>query len=192
MIGLEFNTRPTPAQLRAFVNKVEFAQDESEFAEMLKHVEGARSILEIGSRFGESIYRMACCLKPKARVVAVDMPNADDCVLNSENPLRARMAEIGEMGHEAHLFIGNSHSEKLIEAVRKLGPFDFLFIDGDHSEAGVRQDWEAYGPLAKVVAFHDICGQEGCVILWNELKQRYRTVEFRHSGWMGIGILFKD
>jgi predicted O-methyltransferase YrrM len=159
---------------------------------MLKYVEGAKSILEIGSRFGESIYRMARCASANARIVCIDMPNADDCVLDAEGPLRARIAEIAKMGHETHLFLGDSHSSGVIEAVTKLGPFDFLFIDGDHSEAGVRQDWEAYSPLAKVIAFHDICGTLGCVTVWNELKQRYRTVEFRHSGWMGIGVLFKD
>jgi predicted O-methyltransferase YrrM len=37
-------------------------------------------------------------------------------------------------------------------------PIDFLFIDGDHSEAGVNQDWENWHRFVVpggVVAFHD-------------------------------------
>jgi predicted O-methyltransferase YrrM len=38
------------------------------------------------------------------------------------------------------------------------GPVDLLFVDGDHSEAGVRADWELWGPHVAVdgiVLFHD-------------------------------------
>lgn len=37
---------------------------------------------------------------------------------------------------------------------------DFLFIDGDHTFEGVKQDYEMYSPLVRsggVVAFHDAC-----------------------------------
>jgi hypothetical protein len=37
-------------------------------------------------------------------------------------------------------------------------PIDFLFIDGDHREAGVRSDWELFSPHVVpggLVAFHD-------------------------------------
>jgi predicted O-methyltransferase YrrM len=38
------------------------------------------------------------------------------------------------------------------------GPIDFLFIDGDHSETGVQQDWEKWHRFVVpggVVVFHD-------------------------------------
>jgi predicted O-methyltransferase YrrM len=37
-------------------------------------------------------------------------------------------------------------------------PLDFLLIDGDHSEAGVRRDWEEWSPFVQpggVAVFHD-------------------------------------
>lgn len=40
-------------------------------------------------------------------------------------------------------------------------PFDFVFIDGDHSFDGLRRDWEAWRPLIDfngIVAFHDTRG----------------------------------
>ena len=42
--------------------------------------------------------------------------------------------------------------------VKKRGPFDAILIDGDHSLAGVSKDWQLYGELAPLVAFHDIAG----------------------------------
>jgi predicted O-methyltransferase YrrM len=40
-------------------------------------------------------------------------------------------------------------------------PVDLVFIDGDHSEAACRLDWELWHPLVEpggVVAFHDARG----------------------------------
>jgi hypothetical protein len=37
-------------------------------------------------------------------------------------------------------------------------PLDFVFIDGDHSEATTRSDWDQFSPLVRPggrVAFHD-------------------------------------
>jgi predicted O-methyltransferase YrrM len=50
-------------------------------------------------------------------------------------------------------------------ASRWTGAVDLVFIDGDHSEAGVRTDWEDWHDFVEpggVVLFHDArLGQEG-------------------------------
>jgi methyltransferase family protein len=51
------------------------------------------------------------------------------------------------------------------EAVRRaseegMSSVDFIFIDGDHSFEGLRQDWELWAPLVNrdgIVALHDSC-----------------------------------
>lgn len=174
------------------LDSLEFAQDEAEFAGLLEQAKLAQSFLEIGSRFGQSAIRVAKVMPKNSRIVCVDLPNADDNAFDSLPDLKERMAEIVAMGYDANLFVGNSRDAWLIEAVRALGPYDLCFIDGDHSYAGVLADWQAYGPMARVVAFHDIAGPEGSASLWKELKPRHRHIEFTDSGWMGIGILFKD
>jgi hypothetical protein len=171
-------------------------QDEREFTALLTHSAGCRSALEIGSRYGKSIERIAASLAPRSKVVAVDLPYAPGVRGSQPDPdpvLRATIGEIACNGHDAHLFIGDSHDPAVVEAVRKHGPFDFCFIDGDHSYEGVKADWENYGPMAtKVVAFHDIVNNTGCFKLWQEVKANYRHVEYTSSVWLGIGVIFKD
>jgi predicted O-methyltransferase YrrM len=56
----------------------------------------------------------------------------------------------------------DSHSETTFRRVARLlggRSIGFLFIDGDHSRYGVRQDFDMYSPLVApggLVAFHDI------------------------------------
>ena len=58
------------------------------------------------------------------------------------------------------MVIGNSNEigtkKMLLEHCEE---FDFILIDGDHSEAGVLRDMELYMPLLRsggLVAFHDV------------------------------------
>jgi predicted O-methyltransferase YrrM len=170
-------------------------QDAEEFLAMMQHVKGCKSALEIGSRFGRSMQCIAAYMEPCSRVVAVDLPYSGGYGdLPAPEPiLRESMSKLGSLGYDAHLFLGNSRAPSLVAAVQALGPYDFCFIDGDHTYEGVKADWENYGPHAKTVAFHDIVNNVGCFRLWNEIKAAgYRTVEYTSSVFLGIGVVLKD
>jgi predicted O-methyltransferase YrrM len=95
---------------------------------------------------------------------------------------------------------GDSHDSNFLEIVKaKLGnnQVDFLFIDGDHTEAGVRRDYEMYSPLVRsggLIAFHDIVEkqpipQNQVYYFWEELKKNVEHEEFIHdSNQTGYGI----
>jgi predicted O-methyltransferase YrrM len=111
---------------------------------------------------------------------------------------------IDRPGVEIVLLREDSHSLDTREHVRKLlagRTIDFLFIDGDHTYAGARRDFEIWSELVTPgghVAFHDILrAPEGseCEVdrLWAELKEKYperfEFVEDPQQAWHGIGIL---
>lgn len=57
-----------------------------------------------------------------------------------------------------YLIEGDSRDEKIIDHVAGIGPFDFIFIDGDHTFEGVKADWENYHGMVRpggAVGFHD-------------------------------------
>jgi hypothetical protein len=72
------------------------------------------------------------------------------------------------------------------------GPIDFLFIDGDHSETGVRQDWDEwhqYVVPGGVVVFHDAATFPGGWTQedWGPVKLVDRL--FRERPLLGWGIV---
>lgn len=173
----------------------ECPQDQWELSQMLTLIDGKKSLLEVGSSFGGTLKRMAMKLAPSSLVVSVDYPLDDTPTwLNPVVNLKKSCKMISGKGHRVELFIGDSHSLETVKKVKELGPFDFGFIDGDHSYEGVKEDWENYGPLCKTVGFHDIAGPvEGCTRFWKELKEQgYSTKEFINPRrQFGIGIVFQ-
>lgn len=117
-----------------------------------------------------------------------------------------RMAETWEQwverfGADLVLLQGRSQEGALIDKATACGPYDFVFIDADHTYAAVKSDWENYGPLGRVVAFHDILPRPsyGVSELWAMLKVQpgVRYVEIvqnevlpGNEGRCGIGVLW--
>ena len=171
-------------------------QDKYELEQMLKLVAGKERVLEIGSSFGGTLKRMAAVMKKGSQLVSVDNPvDATPKFLNPLASLKETCRQISILGGNVELFTGDSHNKALIEAVRKFAPFDFGFIDGDHTYEGVKLDWENYSPMCKIVALHDIVGPvEGCHRFWDELKAttNYRTEEFIGGMKFGIGVVYRE
>lgn len=159
--------------------------------------QNVRSYLEIGSKYGASLWRVAHRMPKASRVVSVDIPSND----TSGPMLEDCIARLKKLGYDAHLIPHDSTSGVAIAMVNSLGPFDLCYIDGDHTLAGVTADWENYGPMAKVVAFHDIgwvhppwdvIDTVDVPVLWNQIKGQYRHIE-KLTGEQknGIGILWR-
>jgi len=158
---------------------------------------GVRSYLEIGSKYGASLWRVARAMPVPSRLISVDLPSNND-----SGPMLVECVErIKDMGHECTLIPMHSRFAATVAFAKRFGPYDLCYIDADHTLAGVMADWDNYGPMARMVAFHDIhyLNVHGdrvpmeVPILWNQLKQQYRHTEFRSSADKhGIGILFRE
>jgi hypothetical protein len=172
-----------PAELRVFI-------------ELIKR-EKAGSYLEIGSKFGGSFWAIVQALPRGARAVAVDEGR-------DRGDLETIIRDLRDRGYDARCIIGDSTNEKVVERVRSLGPYDMCLIDANHTEPFVRKDWENYGPMARMVAFHDIAyGREepdptklpiDVPKVWAELKADYVHEEIKLCATgedNGIGILWR-
>lgn len=165
--------------------------------------EGVRSYLEIGLHCGFTLRYLGGLLPRGSRIVGVDLIDKDHVVQRTD-ALRVAAAALQIHGHEVHLIIGDSTAPETVEKVRKLGPYDFVLIDGDHTMPGARGDWDAYGPMGRIVAFHDIDADRhqtrdpelrskfAVQELWRELKPHYRHAELigRIKG-AGFGVLWR-
>jgi predicted O-methyltransferase YrrM len=182
----------------------EAMQDEAEIAAFcaLLAGEGVKSYLEIGSKFGGSLWRVANALPKGSRVVAVDLPGGTKRWNESRPALKGCVAALKERGYDAHLIWGNSTDPMVIEQVRALGPFDAMLLDGDHRLPGVTADFANYGPMGRIVAFHDLAWRRapewvGTRIdvpqFWASIKDQFvRTEEIcldpsRKNNGLGIG-----
>lgn len=162
-------------------------QDLQEFTEFLELVEG-NSVLEIGSRVGNSLKAMAYRLPKGSRVVSVDN-GFDEKFLGVavDEVLKRNLAQL--VDYELHIITGDSHALKIIDQARALGPFDTVFIDAGHDFWEVQLDWLNYGPLGKMVAFHDI-QLPSVRRVWNVAKTFGENREIVYSDEMGIGVVW--
>jgi cephalosporin hydroxylase len=159
--------------------------------------------LEIGTANGGTLFLLCQVSQPEALILSVDLPYGKF----GGGGARARiplLKAFAKNKQDVHLIKANSHDFGTLRLVKKiLGPrmVDLLFIDGDHTYDGVRQDYEMYAPLVRkggMVAFHDIVEHTQDMEVkvnkfWNEIKSSGEHVEIVNEWsqkWGGIGILY--
>ncbi len=178
--------------MRCELNEQQRPEECAEFVELLVQ-ERVTSYLEIGSKYGGSLWAVGNALPKNSSLVAVDIreaPELKECVTHLRNY------------QDVVLIIGDSTKKETVDVVSRHGGFDAVFIDGDHHTEFVRSDWLNYGPMArKIVAFHDIGWPHEITIrkkpwkvdvptFWRELKKQYKHIEIIKNNGIGIGVLW--
>lgn len=172
------------------------AQRPRELADFLALLtaEGVRSYVEVGARNGDTFVKVAEALPVPSLLVAVDLPESLWGSSGSLAYLEDAVAYARRLGHTAHLIVGRSTAPQTLAALDAIAPgFDCAFLDADHTEAAVRADWAAYGPRARLVAFHDIAPEPsntaiGVPPVWAEVAATHRTTTFIDASMPGMGI----
>jgi predicted O-methyltransferase YrrM len=172
------------------------------FADLLRN-EGVTSLLEIGSKFGGSLWKLGNALPEGSRIVSVDLPNGTNAWEESRQSLQHCAAALNDRGYVTEIVWGNSTAPDVILQVERYAPFDAIFIDADHRLPGVTADWHNYGPMGTIVAFHDIAWKrqpdwKGTRIdvpeFWDSIKDSYQHREFKFCPTgknNGIGVLWR-
>lgn len=180
-------------------------QDEREIARLVEiaEQEGVLRVLEVGSKFGGSLWALASRMPVGSRAVSIDLPGGTKAWADSQRSLTMTIARLRQGGVDAHVIWGDSTNPKVVNEARSLGPYDLVFIDANHTLPFIEKDWANYGPMGRLVAFHDISWRRapewvGTRIdvpqFWDRVKQDFRHEEIRFdpSGKNnGIGVLWR-
>jgi len=159
-------------------------------------------ILEIGTATGGTLYFWTKLASPDATIISLDLPRGPfgGGYLSTRQKL---MESFAGPNQKLKLIKANSHdvaTKKMITELLAGQQVDFLFIDGDHSYLGVKNDWETYSPLVRpqgIVALHDILLNPHELNsqvnkFWQELKKEHKASELvndYNQGWAGIGLI---
>lgn len=172
------------------------------FASLLRAA-NVRSFLEIGSKYGLALDRVARTLPVGSRIVSVDLPRGTKDWLETQKSLRFVIDELSRIGYDSHLILGDSTDSSVVEKVKSLGPFDAIFIDANHTMPYITKDWHNYGPMARIVGFHDIAWKRApgtatyridVPEFWESIKGDYRHEERKLDPTgqdNGIGVLWR-
>ena len=189
--------------IREVRQRFAYVQDTREIARLAAMVAPAEVIIEIGSREGGSLCVLSRALVPGGLIIGVDLPGVLGKwgIPGSASHLAESAELVRKDGHRCEIIIGDSHDEATLVRVREiLGEdtlADLVFIDGDHTLEGVREDWRMYGHLGRVVAFHDINeygGQMAVQTFWRELREEHPSrcremIQNSGSKLLGIGVI---
>jgi len=165
-----------------------------------------KTVLEIGTADGGTLLLTSCLADPEALMISIDL---QDGQFGGGYPewKRKLYQSFAKEKQQIILIQDDSHLPSIFEQLKHLlngKTIDYLFIDGDHTYEGVKQDFEMYSPLVGkggFIAFHDIAADHGTPKthfvheFWNEIKSNYRYQEFVDNPGQskcGIGVLFVD
>jgi len=180
-------------------------QIRNEFVNFLKFLKknNPKYILEIGTANGGTLYLFSKIAKDDASIISIDLPGGGfgGGYPSWKVPLYKSFAIKDQ---EIYLIRASSHDRSTLDNVKRIVgdcKLDLLFIDGDHTYEGVKNDFEMYKSLLKengIIAFHDIVdhgkrSDRKVNIFWEELKTKYQHHEFVENwnqGWGGIGIIY--
>jgi predicted O-methyltransferase YrrM len=222
--------RDEPVDLDALVAKTQdvypAVQNPNELRAFLETVAERRpkTVVEIGTAAGGTFYCLSQLADPSALLVSIDFLGGN--YGGGQTNLECKLfATFGPPAQKFEFIRQRSFHHSTRESLRAIlgeRQIDLLFIDGDHSYAAVRSDYEMYHPLVAedgMIAFHDIVeipdeakdwqrGNE-VSIFWSELSPGLNSREildrgFPPAGWdgrearscfwppLGIGLLLDN
>ncbi|MEI8136871.1 MAG: class I SAM-dependent methyltransferase [Bacteroidota bacterium] len=179
-------------------------QERTEIVEVLNILEKnpPKSVLEIGTANGGTLFLLTRMASKNASILSVDLPGGKfgGGYPEWKEPIYKSFAKKGQT---VNLIRANSHDKETHSRVAsffKDKKVDFIFIDGDHTYEGVKQDFENYKEFltdGALVMFHDIAAHPNPIYgvdkFWKEIKQEFEHKEFVKD-WFdcgrGLGLLF--
>ncbi len=165
-------------------------------------------VLEIGTATGGTFWLWCQLATQAAHIISLDLPMAK---FSSDKGYNKGLLKSYAKPSQLLSFIKkNSHTDKAESKLKKImepHALDLLFIDGDHTYEGVKDDYHRYSKYVRtggMIIFHDIVYHDQvqeCQVhrFWNELKVNETAYEFLDpepddrgwGSWGGLGVIIK-
>lgn len=161
-----------------------------------------KRIVELGTHYGVSFFSMCQAAKDLSlniKLHAVDTWLGD---AHAKAGYEEKDLVYNEFKKSLNFYCGNLeinlHRKLFDEALKDFSEnsIDLLHIDGYHTYDAVKHDFESWLPKMKkagIILLHDIHERKenfGVYKLWEEIKEKYDTLEFYH--WHGLGVVFLE
>lgn len=149
--------------------------------------EQPQTVLEIGTAQGGSLYIWSRYFESVDTIISLDMPGGKFGG-GYEEDLMGIFRKFSP-SKEMHFVRQNSHKYNTFRRVSEMTGknIDFLFIDGDHTYDGVKQDFEMYSRLVAdggIIALHDIVNHpDDKEVVDSRRNENIDNLEDQHISW---------
>jgi len=136
--------------------RAETQTTETERACLARHASGRKRLAEIGVWHGVTTRLLRSVMAADGVLFAID-PYRPGRLGFSTQRVIARTG-VGKVRNGQVVWLRTTGVEAARDPRVLAGGIDYVFIDGDHSYEGIRNDWESWSPLLKtggVVCLHD-------------------------------------
>jgi predicted O-methyltransferase YrrM len=150
-----------------------------------------RIMVEIGCDAGGTLWAWRQIGVPQVIGIEGPQTHGEDNPWGTENLL---------VDHGCEVIRGDSHADETRTALADLlagEPIDVLFIDGDHTYEGVKQDFLMYAPMVAnegMIVFHDVSPHPshpgvGVQKFWQQVNGDKEEILNAPDTWGGIGFV---
>lgn len=140
--------------------RIEPWADAGETDRLVAHARGKKRLAEIGVWEGGTTKHLRRAMAPEGVIFAIDPFPVGSLGISYQLPIAH--GEVAGVRNGSVIWLRMTSADAARDPRVTAAPFDFVFIDGEHSYAGLQRDWELWSPqVAGVVALHDVIGDPG-------------------------------
>ncbi|HYM23042.1 MAG TPA: class I SAM-dependent methyltransferase [Vicinamibacterales bacterium] len=127
---------------------------------LIGHARNKRRLAEIGVWEGGTTKLLRQVMAPDGVLFAIDPFPGGSLGLSYQRPIAH--GEVRRIRNGRVVWLRATGRQAASDPRVTAAPFDFIFIDSDHTFDGLQADWEAWAPRASdIIALHDVVGDLG-------------------------------